>query len=268
MEYSWIDAFSIVLREGMEALLVVIALLAFLEKSGNGEKRAWIGWGAIGGLAASILVGIGIQSLVSNVTALRSNRELLEGITGLFAAVMLFYVSYWLHSKSSLNAWQGYIRDQMTNALETQKLIQLSLLAFLAVFREGGETVLFFLGITSSIQQSDLLLGIGAATGVLGVITFAMLRLGMTIPLKPFFQVTSLLIYYLGFKFLGSSLHALQEAQILSIHPIAGWSKIRLLGLYPTWETTAAQLGLLTIAGFILLKTWQENKRSLQDSKG
>jgi high-affinity iron transporter len=254
MEYNWLDAFSILLREGMEALLVLIALLAFLDKSGNADRRVWIWLGAIAGLLMSVVAGFGIQALVSNVAALRSNKELLEGITGLVAAAMLFYVSYWLHSKSALNAWQGYIREQMTAALETQRLFSLSVLAFLTVFREGGETVLFFLGIAPSITQQDLLIGIGAATGLLTVLTLAMLKLGLKIPLKPFFQITSGLIYYLGFKFLGSSIHALQEANILPIHTIAQLPKIRLLGLYPSWETILPQLLLLIVAIGILLR--------------
>jgi high-affinity iron transporter len=267
MEYNWLDSFSILLREGMEALLVLIALLAFLDKSGNGDKRSWIWGGAIAGLAASVAAGFGIQAVVNNVAALRSNKELLEGITGLFAAAMLFYVSYWLHSKSSLNAWQGYIRDQMTTALATEKLIPLALLAFLAVFREGGETVLFFLGIAASITQQDLLWGIGAATAVLGVITVLMLQLGVKIPLKPFFQVTSLLIYYLGFKFLGSSIHALQAANVLALHPIASLPKIRWLGLYPTWETVLPQVGLVVVAVGIVGWQWWGRSVALAEPK-
>ncbi|MGI0493779.1 FTR1 family iron permease [Alkalinema pantanalense CENA528] len=256
MEYTWLDSFSILLREGMEALLVLIALLAFLDKSGNQHRRIWIWLGAIAGLAMSVIAGFGIQAVVSNVSALRSNKELLEGVTGLIAAAMLFYVSYWLHSKSALNAWQGYIHEQMTAALETQRVFSLAVLSFLTVFREGGETVLFFLGIAPSISSFDLLLGIGAATGLLAIVTMLMLTLGLKIPLKPFFQITSALIYYLGFKFLGSSVHALQAANLFPLHPIVQLPKIRLLGFYPTWETMAVQAALLLVAVGIFLKTW------------
>jgi high-affinity iron transporter len=254
MEYNWLDSFSILLREGMEALLVLIALLAFLDKSGNADRRIWIWSGAIAGLAMSIVTGFALQAVVSNVAALRSNKELLEGVTGLIAAAMLFYVSYWLHSKSALNAWQGYIREQMTNALATERLFSLAVLAFLTVFREGGETVLFFLGIAPSITPQDLLIGIGAATGLLAVLTFAMLKLGLKIPLQLFFQVTSGLIYYLGFKFLGSSIHALHEAHVLPLHAIAQLPTIRLLGIYPSWEVILPQLLLLAVGISILLK--------------
>ncbi len=259
MQYNWLDAFSIQLRDGMEALLVLIALLAFLEKSGHSDRRIWIWLGAIAGLGMSVVAGFGIQAIVSNVAALRSNKELLEGITGLIAAGMLFYVSYWLHSKSALNAWQGYIREQMTAAIATERLLSLSLLSFLTVFREGGETVLFFLGIAPSITQQDLLIGIGAATGLLAVLTFAMLKLGVKIPLRPFFQVTSGLIYYLGFKFLGSSIHALQEALIFPIHPIAQLPKIKFLGLYPSWEAIIPQMILLVTAiGIVIAQSWRK----------
>lgn len=254
LRYNLFDAATILLREGLEALLVLIALLAFLTKSGNGDKSRWIWLGAGAGILASLFTALIIQLLFSNI-ALGANRELLEGITGLFAAAMLFYVSYWLHSKSSLMAWQGYIRDSVNSALAKNSLFSLAVLAFLAVYREGAETTLFYIGIASSISTTDLLGGLGLGLVILVAIAALMLGLGLKIPLKPFFLVTSLLIYYLGFKFLGTGIHALQVAGILPASPANFLPTSDSLGLYPTWETTLPQLALLMGAIAVIVYT-------------
>ncbi|HEX5688696.1 MAG TPA: FTR1 family protein, partial [Roseiflexaceae bacterium] len=106
--YTALDAAAIILREGLEALLVVVALLAFLRRSGNSDKRRWIWIGGGLGVLASLVVAVLLQAIFSRVSA-GQNRELIEGATGLVAAVLLFYVSYWLHSKASLHTWQAYI---------------------------------------------------------------------------------------------------------------------------------------------------------------
>lgn len=250
LRYGIFDAALILFREGMEALLVLIALLAFLNKSGNADKGRWLWLGAGAGLLASILTALIIQLFFSNLRSAGVNRELLEGGVGIVAAVMLFSVSYWLHSKSSLGAWEGYIREQATSALNRNSVLSLSLLSFLAVFREGGETVLFYIGMAPSISNSDLVTGLLLGSFVLIVIATLVLGVGLKIPLKPFFFVTSLLIYYLGFKFIGSGIHSLQVAGVLpaSAEPfLPSWETF---GLYPTWQTSLVQLAiiLMTVA--------------------
>ena len=258
LHYSLFDATLILLREGMEALLVVIALLAFLNKSGNGDKSRWIWTGAGLGIFASIVTALIIQAIFSNLTAGGANRELLEGCTGLFAAVMLFYVSYWLHSKSSLGAWQGYIKGQVSSALAKNSLFSLAFLAFLAVFREGGETVLFYIGIAPSISSTDLFGGLVLGSVLLAAISALILGFGLKIPLKPFFLVTSLLIYYLGFKFVGAGIHSLQVAGILPASPANFLPTSETFGLYPTWETTLPQLAVLLITVAVVIYTRQK----------
>ncbi len=260
LRYTLLDAALILLREGMEALLVVVALLAFLKKSNNGEKGSWIWIGAGAGIVASIAAAFILQVVFSQISA-GTSRELIEGCVGLFAAAMLFYVSYWLHSKSSLGAWQGYIKEQMQSALATNSVLSLAMLAFLAVFREGAETVLFYIGIAPSISTTDLIGGFALGTLILIAIAALMLGLGLKIPLKPFFLVTSLLIYYLGFKFIGSGIHSLQVAGVLPSHTsnfIPSWEP---LGLFPTWETTIPQLVILILAVAIVLYTRKEHTK-------
>ncbi len=265
--YTAVDAAAIILREGLEALLVIIALLAFLTKSGNRDKRGWIWAGGALGVLASLLAALLLQMLFNNISAGR-NRELIEGIIGLIAAAMLFYVSYWLHSKASLHAWQRYINQQTTRALARGSMAGLGLLAFLAVFREGAETAVFYLGMAPSIAMRDMLLGIGIGAAVLVVLAVLMLVVGVKLPLRPFFRIAGLLVYYLGFKFVGTGIHALQVAGAIPASPIgdgSGNALLEFFGIYLTWQTLLPQLALLAgaLAAFLYLRAQDRRARGL-----
>lgn len=245
--YTMFDATAIILREGLEAMLVVVALLTFLQRSGNEDKRRWIWAGGILGIVASLITALGLQAIFS-YAASGQNREIVEGATSLFAAGMLFYVSYWLHSKSNLGAWQKYINVRTGKALAKGSLVGLALLSFLAVFREGAETAVFFLGMASSIALSDLLWGLGLGVAILAVAALLMFKVGVKLPLRPFFRIAGLLVYYLGFKFLGAGIHALQVAGVLPTTPLEFLPTIPFIGFYPTLETVVPQLLLLAVA--------------------
>lgn len=250
--YGAFDAFSILLREGLEALLIIAALLAFLERTGNHDKRGWIWAGGILGVVASVGAGL-VIALIFRGVATGSSRELVEGIAGLIAATMLFGVSFWLHGKSNAGAWQKYIRERTSAALATGSLLSLGALSFFAVFREGAETALFYIGIAPSIATGDLLLGIGIALVILLVVGVLVLRVGVRLPLRPFFLVTSALIFYLGFKFVGTGIHALQVAQVLPASGASFLPDLPALGVFPTWQTTLPQLVLLGVALVVVL---------------
>ncbi len=250
--YGIFDATAILLREGLEALLVVVALLTFLKKSGNSDKQPWIWLGVGAGLLVSIALALGIQLVFSSAIN-ASNRELIEGSVGLVAAVMLLYVSYWMHSKSSAASWQRYIKQRSTAALASGSVAGLALLAFLAIFREGAETALFYLGIGPSITLSDLLIGIGIAAVVLVGLGILMVVVGLRLPIGPFFRVASLLVFFLCFKFIGMGVHALQIAKVLPSTSETYLPQNGFLGMYPTWETTLAQLALLLVGLGVLL---------------
>ncbi len=254
VSYGASDAAIILLREGLEALLVVAALIAFLKKTRNGEKGRWVWGGSVIGLLASVVVAVIVN--LAFAQAAGSNRELLEGITGLVAAVMLVYMSFWLHSKSSLGAWQRYINEKTSGALARNSVLSLALIAFLAVFREGAETVLFYLGIAPSISAGSLALGIGIGTGGLIAVAIAILLFGVRIPIRPFFLATSALVYYLAFKFVGTGIHSLQVAGKLRATPADYLPSNDILGLFPTWETTIVQGGLLAAGLAVLIVSW------------
>jgi high-affinity iron transporter len=266
--YTWFDAAAIILREGLEALLVIVALLAFLRKSGNADKRGWIWAGGGLGVLASIATAFILQAIFNRVSA-GANRELIEGITGLIAAALLFYVSYWLHSKASLGAWKQYIDQRTTQALAHGSMVGLALLAFLAVFREGAETAVFYLGMAPAIALRDLLLGIGFGVVVLIIVAVLMLVVGVKLPLRPFFRVAGLLVYYLGFKFVGTGLHALQVAGVIPTTPLPGLASnlvFDFFGLYPTWQTLLPQIALLlgALLAWLYLRAQDQKARATE----
>ncbi len=250
--YGVFDAFSILLREGLEALLMITTLLAFVERTGNHDRRGWIWGGGILGVVASVGAGM-IIAVIFRGVATGSNRELIEGCSGLIAAAMLFGVSFWLHGKSHAGAWQKYIHERTSAALATGSLFSLGLLSFFAIFREGAETALFYIGIAPAISTSDLILGIGLAVAVLLIVGLLVLWVGVRLPMRPFFLVTSALIFYLGFKFIGTGLHALQVARVLPSSGADFLPDLPALGIFPTWQTTIPQLVLLGAAVVVVV---------------
>lgn len=251
--YTMVDVITIILREGLEALLVVIALLGFLNRSGHEDKKGWI-YGGVGiGFAISIVLAVLVKVLFSAGT-FGNNNFLIGGWTGVFAAVMLIYISYWLHSKSNVKAWQSYVNNKGSQAIATGSLFSLGLLAFLAVFREGTETVLFYIGMASSIKLSDLLLGIVIGLAILIIIAVLILKVGLRIPMRPFFMVSSLLVFYLGLKFTGMGINGLQLAGLLPATSSDSLPSIAWLAMYPTWEGFIPQLILIIVAlGMIVI---------------
>lgn len=259
--YTMLDAAAIILREGLEALLVIVALLAFLQRSGNSDKRNWIWGGGLLGILASIVTAFLLHAVFSYASS-GQNREVIEGATSLVAAGLLFYVSYWLHSKANLGAWQKYINSRTSQALAQGSVAGLASLSFLAVFREGAETTVFYLGMASSIALIDLLLGLGLGIAILVMAAFLILKLGLRLPLRPFFLVAGVLVYYLGFKFVGSGIHALQVGGVLPASLIDFVPVVPFIGLYPTWETVGLQLLLLIGAVAAILYLRAQNRRA------
>ncbi len=258
--YGVFDAAIILLREGLEALLVVVALLAFLKKSGNGTGQGWIATGAGAGLLASVVLGLAIQAFFGAIIN-PTNRELMEGVIGLVAAAMLIYVSYWLHSKASAGGWQRYLGQRTSEVIQGGRLFGLAALAFLAIFREGAETALFYLGMAGNISTGDLLIGLAIGFIALTILGVLMIVAGVRIPMRPFFAVASLLVFYLCFKFIGAGIHGLQVSGIVPAASASYLPAIDPLGMYPTWPTTIAQLLLLLAGAWVVLRDRLQPKR-------
>jgi high-affinity iron transporter len=224
-----------------------------LKRSETRAGQAWLWLGALAGLGLSVVLGFAIQAFFGTIVN-PANRELVEGVIGLFAAAMLVYVSYWLHSKATLSGWQSYISGRTRGALKGGSLVGIAVLAFLAVFREGAETALFYLGMVGSISNGDLLMGLAIGFGGLAILGFLLVVVGVRIPMRPFFAIASVLVFYLCFKFLGTGIHALQVSGMVPPASAEFLPSLDAVGLYPTWPTTIAQLLLLGLAAWVLLR--------------
>lgn len=244
--YNAIDAMLILLREGVEALLIVMALVTTLKAAQMRKGLKWVYSGALLGVLASLLIAFILQTAFPTVTS-GANREIIEGAVGIFAVAMMIVIGIWLHSKSSIKKWNDFMESQMQTVTKTGSFISMFALSFLAVFREGAETILFYVGILPRISSFDFILGIVLAILILVAIAITMGKTSQFfLPHKVFF-VLSWLIYALSFKMLGVSIHALQLTSMAPNHLISGVSSIDLLGIYPSWEVVLSQLALVII---------------------
>jgi high-affinity iron transporter len=256
---SGIDAFwqsfLIILREGFEAILVIGAVVAFLIKTGHRERLRSIWFGVILALVASAVTAVLLSTILGSIPA---SSEIIEGATLLVSVVVLFSVSYWLISRVEAAKWQQFIKEKVNTALEEGGGQALAFVAFLAVYREGAETALFYQALIKQGSNVALPIGLGVAIGfaALTVIFTLFYRYGVKIPLRPFFGVTSVLLYYMAFVFAGKGIRELQEGNAVSATFIKHFPTIDWLGMSPTWETLSAQLVLLILFAFAMLKTF------------
>jgi len=265
-QYTYWDAAMILIREGLEALLVVIALMSYVKKSGEGRGKGWIWSGVLSGLGVSVILAIIVKFVISS-GAFGNNNALIGGWTGVFAAVMLLYMSYWLHSQSNIADWNRYIREKSQTALTTGKLVSLGVLAFLAVFREGTETVLFYIGMASQIKLQSLLIGFLIGAVILGILAYLMVFVGLKLPLRPFFMVSSIIVFYLCIKFTGMGIHSLQLAGLIQTTNTSSIPSIGFFALYPSWESTIPQAILVVGAVIIILSKRLKNKKLITINK-
>ncbi|TVY08219.1 FTR1 family iron permease [Paenibacillus cremeus] len=256
--YTMWDAAMIPIREGLEALLVVGALLAFMKKSKDQKGKLWIWSGVFAGLLVSAAIAVVVKFIFSS-GAFGNNNFLIGGWTGIFAAVMLLYMSYWLHSKSNVKQWNQYIKEKTQTALSTGNIVSLGVLTFLAVFREGTETVLFIIGMVNQISVQQLLLGILVGFGVLAVVAFIMLYIGAKLPIRPFFLVSSVIVLYLCIKFTGLGVNSLQLAGAIPTTNSPYLPSIGFLAFFPSWQSIVPQI--LIILSAILVVVWGKLKK-------
>ena len=240
---AFASAFFILLREGLEAVLVLAAMFAFLGKAGRREAYRYLHIGWVGALAAGVATWA-VAAYVISISG--ATRELSEGFTALLAAGILFYMGFWLHDKAHADRWQAYI-NQHLGSVGGRSLWLLAFLAFLAVYREVFETILFFQALwlqTTPAGQSMVLVGAVCGALVLAVASWGLLRLSARLPLGLFFGVSAFLMYVLAIVFAGKGIVALQEAGTLPASSIA-FPRVDLLGIYPTVQSLAAQAVLI-----------------------
>jgi high-affinity iron transporter len=246
---TFLGAAAILLREGLEALLIVVAMIAFLRKADRLEVMPYVHGGWVSALVAGAFTWA-IATWVIGISG--ANRELVEGFGSVFAAVVLLWVGIWMHGKAQADEWQRYIREKMSKALSGRSAWLLFGLAFVVVYREVFETILFYAALWTQGNGGAMLAGAGSACLALAIIAWMLLGFSRRLPIAKFFQYSSWLMAVLTVVLAGKGLSALQEAGIVGIVPLPAVPRIELVGLYPTLQTVAAQvaMGLVLFAGF------------------
>lgn len=248
-ESGWsilLASFIIIFREGLEAILVIAAISAYLVRSGNQTMVKVVYMSSLAAIFASVLAAIALHSIFDISGA---NQEVIEGCAMLLATVVLFFVSNWMFSKAEAEAWKSYVEGKVQTAVTSGSSFALGFAAFLAVFREGAETILFYQAMLSeSKDYMDMIwYGLGIGCVVLAII-FVVIRFGtMKLPIKPFFIGTSFLMYIMAIAFAGGGVKELQEADLISVTPVEFIHSIGILGIYPTVETLIPQLVMVLI---------------------
>jgi high-affinity iron transporter len=247
---AFVGAFTVLLREGLEALLIVVAMVAILRKAERQDVLPYVH----GGWVAALIAGVATWGTATYlVTISGASRELTEGFGSLLAAIVLLSVGIWMHGKSQADAWQRYIRDKLSRALSKQSAWFLFLLSFIVVYREVFETILFYAALWTSGSEVAVLGGAATAVGILMLIAWAMLKYSRKLPIGTFFGVSAALVAILSVVLVGKGVAALQEAGIIGVAAVRGAPRIEILGLYATVQGLAAQLAIVAVlaAGFV-----------------
>jgi len=264
--YSFTNSALIILREGLEAALILAAILAMLRVMGATQAIRYIHLGWILALIAGCLTWVATQTVM---TFSGQHRESMEGFISVFAAVALFYVGYWLHTRTEAKRWQAFIQNKVKDVLSGKKVLGLVGISFFAVYREALEVVLFYqaLWLQNEGAHGAVIWGFVAGLTALVVVTLAILKIGLQIPLKYFFGATGALLYIMAFIFAGNGIKILQVAGWVPTTPIGFPPQVPFLGIYPTLETLAAQ-GLMLLA-FVTTSVWmaRENQKAARDKE-
>ncbi|WP_184415239.1 FTR1 family iron permease [Rhodocyclus tenuis] len=242
----FLKSLLILVREGVEAMLVVGALAAYLRRAG-GADRVWVIYAGAGvAIPLSLLTG---WALTGALQAAGASRSVLEGVTMLLAAAVLFYLSFWMFSKREAQRWQAWVAGKVDSALTQGSLLALAGAACLAVYREGAETVLFYGALLagSAGQESAVAAGIAVAAAVLVGAFFVLRLVSLRLPFAAFFGGTAVLLYGLAVVFVGQGIVELQAAGLLGSSPLAWAPQVSSLGIAPTAQGIGAQGSMLLL---------------------
>lgn len=273
----FLGSFAIILREGLEAILIVGAIIAYLVKTGNkkGVVPVYIG-SALGVVCSFIMAGI-LNYLLARSAEYHMSQEVIEGIAALTAVVVLFWVSNWMVSKSESAAWSQYIENQVASGADRGSMFALAFTAWLAVFREGEEVILFYQPMLREDRPEMVWAGFGVGVLALVVVFFLIRFLSIRLPLKPFFMGTSILMALMSISFLGAGIKELIEGAVFEEIEWADFSWVSnspkwlswipyndtldVLGIYPLLGTIIPQLILLAITVVTFVMHLRRNKK-------
>jgi high-affinity iron transporter len=257
---------GILVREGSEAMLVVVALLAAVREAGQERRARDIYAGALLAIGLSLVLAWAVNHLIADDTS-----DTLEGVFQLLAAATLFYVSSWLTARSQSDRWRTFLHDKVEASRDIAgPSIALGLTAFLAVMREGAETIVFFQallgGATETAERHAVMAGLLAGALALGVIFLVLRKAAFRIPLGSFFTATSVLLYGLAVIFVGQGISSFQESGVMRATFVDHVPTIQALGLFPTVQTLAAQAAMLGLAALALFAPAGPRKRKHDDT--
>jgi len=248
---TFVGAFAILVREGLEALLIVVAMIGFLIKADRRPLLRWVNAGWAIALAAGAATWWVAQRFI---TISGASREMTEGFGSILAALILLFVGVWMHGKAQAGAWQRYVKERLDHALSKGSGWFLFALAFIAVYREVFETIIFYAALGAEGQGTALLGGFLLAVAVLAAIAWAMLRFSRKLPIAKFFAYSALLIAALAVVLTGKGVAALQEAGFVGVTPLEWMPRIEMLGIFPALESVAAQIVMvgMLVAGYVI----------------
>ena len=259
---TFISCFVLVLREGLEAILVIAAIIAYLVKTGKKKYIMSVYVGALGGILVSILLAFLFGAVAGAQSGIA--QEVFEGIGMFVAVIVLFYVSNWMLSKSETEAWERYIHKKVEASVSTGNKWVLIFAAFIAVAREGAELILFFQGVPihGTSGRNAMILAIVLSAVVLIAVFLVFRFLTVRLPLKPFFLVTSVLMYAMCFSFTGKGVSELQAAGVVNktVIPWMGF-EMDFLGIYATYESLIPQIIVLAVIIIMSVVYAKKNKQ-------
>lgn len=251
---------SILLREGLEAFLIIAVMLTLIRKTGKKKTLLWIH----GGWALAIIAGFTGWFFSDWILRIGGkNREMMEGLVTLFAVCVLTFAGLWLHNNSNAKQWKKFVEEKINKLIQTENMIGLGAFSFMVVFREAFESILFLQAVsleTASKDQSSIGLGVLAAFAVIAVLVILFLKFSTRIPIRPLFRYSSWMITLLAVVLIGDGVHAIQEAGFFSVTPFIFNLRLGWLGIYPTVETILSQISLLVL----IIGLWYINKWRLK----
>lgn len=253
---TFVGAFTILLREGLEALLIIVAMIAFLRKADRRDALPYVHGGWVAALLAGGLTWVAATYLIGISGA---SRELTEGFGSIIAAVVLLTVGVWMHGKSQADEWQRYIREKLGKALSRGSAWFLFGLSFLVVYREAFETILFYAALWTQGNGAAILAGIAAGTASLAIIGWLLLRYSRRLPIGKFFAYSAILVAVLTVVLAGKGVAALQEAGLLGVSPLDAYPRVPMLGMFPSTQVAFAQLVALAA---IVIGFWLNARRA------
>ena len=253
---TFLTAFGLLVREGLEAILVIVAIVAYLIKTGNKNMLKGVYLGSFAAIIASVILAWALETLMGEQSGVA--RELLEGWTMFLAVAVLFYVSNWMLSKADNIAWENYISGKVQQSIDSKSQWTLIFAAFIAVMREGAELILFYSAAFTGGMSNPVYIayGIGAGVLVLVIVWVCFRYFSVKLPLRAFFMFTSILLFLMCISFMGKGVVELTEADVITgrtVIPAMNGFSIEILSIYDRAETLIPQIMLVIAAVWIML---------------